>query len=127
MATPTKTINPLHFEDLEPLRFEDMVRQLVYDFRDWSSIEAVGQLGADEGIDIRAVEQIAAVSSPSDLDAEDEDDLEPLPIHHKRVWNIQCKRERSIPPKKVEQIVSDDLSRQEQIQYGYGLAPPDEE
>lgn len=33
MTTPTKTIGPLHFEDLEPKRFEDLVRQLAYDFR----------------------------------------------------------------------------------------------
>ena len=36
----TKTLGPLHFEDLEPHRFEDLVRELVYDFKDWQSIGA---------------------------------------------------------------------------------------
>ncbi len=42
-GTTTRTLNPLHFEDLEPHRFEDMVRQLAYDFRPWRSIEATGR------------------------------------------------------------------------------------
>ena len=40
---PSKTINPLHFEDLEPHRFEDLVRQLIYDFKNWQSIEATAE------------------------------------------------------------------------------------
>lgn len=32
MAT-TRTIGPLHFEDLDPKRFEDLVRQLAYPIR----------------------------------------------------------------------------------------------
>lgn len=60
-ARTTRTLNPLHFEDLEPHRFEDLVRQLIYDFRHWQSIEATGRLGADEGVDSRAS------SSPSGL------------------------------------------------------------
>ena len=53
--TTTRTIGPLHFEDLEPHRFEDLVRQLAYDFRDWHSVEAIGRAGSDKGMDIRAV------------------------------------------------------------------------
>jgi hypothetical protein len=98
-----------------------MVRQLVYDFRNWSSIEAIGRLGSDEGIDIRAVEQVITVDNPSDIDTEEENELELTQISQERVWIIQCKRERSIPPKKMERIVSGDLSRQEQIPYGYML------
>jgi len=45
----SRTINPLHFEDLEPHRFEDLARQLVYDFRAWAGLEATGRSGADEG------------------------------------------------------------------------------
>ncbi len=29
----TRTYNLLPFQDLEPKRFEDLIRQLVYDFR----------------------------------------------------------------------------------------------
>lgn len=38
----TKTLNPIHFEDLEPHRFEDLIRQLLYDFKNWKSLEATG-------------------------------------------------------------------------------------
>lgn len=30
----TKTLGPIHFEDLDPRRFEDLVRELAYDFKD---------------------------------------------------------------------------------------------
>lgn len=58
MAQATRTMNPLHFEDLEPHRFEDLVRQLIYDYRQWKTLEATGRTGGDEGIDIRAVERM---------------------------------------------------------------------
>ena len=57
MARATKNMNPLHFEDLEPHRFEDLVRQLIYDFKQWKSLEATGRTGSDEGMDIRAIER----------------------------------------------------------------------
>jgi len=90
MPTYTKTLNPLHFEDLEPHRFEDLVRQLAYDFREWDSIEAIGRLGSDEGIDIRATEK--TTSNPiNDYDVDDEDidnasARDQLP--QTKVWNI---------------------------------------
>ena len=56
----TKTLGPLHFEDLEPHRFEDLVRELVYDFKDWQSIEATGRSGPDDGFDIRAYERVSS-------------------------------------------------------------------
>jgi hypothetical protein len=43
----TKTINPLHFEDLEPHRFEDLVRRLL----------------SDEGFDVRAWEKANVVTN----------------------------------------------------------------
>jgi hypothetical protein len=49
----TKTLGPIHFEDLEPHRFEDLVRQLVYDYKDWQSIEATGRADSDDGFDVR--------------------------------------------------------------------------
>jgi len=46
----TRTFAPIHFEDLDPHRFEDLVRELIYDFRDWQSIEAIrGNLSAQSG------------------------------------------------------------------------------
>jgi len=44
---PTRTTGPLHFEDLEPHRFEDLVRRLIYDFRPWRQLEAAGRSGGD--------------------------------------------------------------------------------
>ena len=36
---------------LDPHRFEDLIRELIYDFRDWQSIEATGRSGGDAGFD----------------------------------------------------------------------------
>lgn len=119
MAKVTRTLNPLHFEDLEPHRFEDMVRQLAYDFRDWASIEAVGRSGSDEGIDILATERLPIETSDADLDEEEE--IRFLG-HEARSWIIQCKRERRIGPTKVKKIVKSDLDQQPSIPYGYILA-----
>jgi hypothetical protein len=38
----TKTLGPLHFEDLEPKRFEDWVRELNYEFKDWQRTSCRG-------------------------------------------------------------------------------------
>ena len=71
--TVTKTLNPLHFEDLEPHRFEDLVRQLIYDFKDWQSIEATGQAGSDDGFDIRAWERNLIIITNKEDDESDEE------------------------------------------------------
>ncbi len=122
MTKATRTLNPLHFEDLEPHRFEDLVRQLIYDFRDWVSIEPTGRLGSDEGIDIRAIETLA--STPNELDGEEPDEEETAikdSSNSARLWLIQCKREKKIGPSKARAIVSSNLSNQEPVPYGYIL------
>lgn len=78
MARVTKTINPLHFEDLEPHRFEDLVRQLSYDFKDWQDIEGTGRAGSDDGFDIRAWEKTGEITNQS----EDDDKEEGLRVLH---------------------------------------------
>jgi hypothetical protein len=35
--TITRTYGQIHFEDLDPKRFEDLIRQLIYDFKDWQN------------------------------------------------------------------------------------------
>ena len=51
MPTPTtRTLNPLPFNMLEPKRFEDLVRQLAYDFRHWQMLEATGRIRKRRGI-----------------------------------------------------------------------------
>jgi hypothetical protein len=97
MPTVTRTLGPLHFEDLDPKRFEDLVRQLIYDFRPWKSLEGPGRAGSDDGFDVRGYESIAPRSGASDDDREE--DLA-LPSED-RLWLVQCKRERRITPTKL--------------------------
>jgi len=99
-AKPTTTTNPIHFEDLDPKRFEDLVRELIYDFRDWQTIEATGKGGGDDGFDIRAYERTITTSI-------DEDGNEVIRPMDGDVWMIQCKREKSIPPSKIKKILED--------------------
>ncbi len=112
MARATRTMNPLHFEDLEPHRFEDLVRQLIYDYRQWRSLEAIGRVGGDEGIDIRAFEKMQSYDTD---EMEQIDDIPPATEAvepESRLWIIQCKRERQIGPKRIRSIVSDNLTEQ---------------
>ena len=62
----TKTLNPLHFEDLEPHRFEDLIRRLLYNLRDWNDIEPTGRGGSDDGFDIRAWERAETIVNVSE-------------------------------------------------------------
>lgn len=112
----------MHFEDLEPHRFEDLIRQLIYDFRQWKSLEATGRTGSDAGIDIRAIERVGT----ADFINEDEvADTEPIPVRdtesQDRLWIIQCKRERQIGPTRIRSIVSSNLSGLTDKPYGYML------
>lgn len=99
MAIATKTFNPLHFEDLEPHRFEDLVRQLIYDFREWSALEATGRQGSDDGFDARGWE-IYGNDKVTEVNEETEE-LTESQKEEDRIWLIQCKREKSITPKKL--------------------------
>jgi len=107
----TRTINPLHFEDLEPHRFEDLVRQLIYDFKDWKSIEATGKLGSDDGIDILAIENAVGEINNDDQGY----------VIIERTWIIQCKREQNLSPSKIKKIIDNDLDKQRVAPYGYML------
>jgi hypothetical protein len=111
MPTPTtRTLNPLPFNVLEPKRFEDLVRQLAYDFRRWRMLEATGRTGSDEGYDARGFE-----ITTDDADIDDQDDDDSLPVRTAdRIWLIQCKRERAIGPTKMRHYlgeIADDEAR----------------
>lgn len=123
MAKVTKTIGPLHFEDLEPHRFEDLVRQLAYGFRRWRLLEATGRLGQDDGMDIRGVELVG----PPEVEAEapgseegDEDDKQQL--REERLWIFQCKRAQEIEPKDAEKIVVEAVPDPAVAPYGLVVA-----
>ncbi|PKN52847.1 MAG: hypothetical protein CVU55_06400 [Deltaproteobacteria bacterium HGW-Deltaproteobacteria-13] len=113
----TRTYGPIHFEDLDPHRFEDMIRELIYDFKDWQSIEATGRSGNDEGFDIRAYEKAEIITT-----SENENNIEEEQVHpmEGNLWMIQGKREKEIGPKKISSILSD--INPEIPPYGYILA-----
>jgi hypothetical protein len=123
MATTTRTTNPLPFGDLEPKRFEDLVRQLAYDFKPWRRLEATGRAGSDEGFDARGYEK---VDSPFAIgDSEDpvtEASDEQVVSVAERLWLIQCKREKVITPAKMKKHLSDIVIAQETAIYGIVFA-----
>jgi len=98
----TRTYGPIHFEDLDPHRFEDLIRELIYDYKDWQTIEATGRSGDDDGFDIRAYEKVA----PATWDAAEENPEELHPMDG-NLWMIQGKREKEIGPKKLERFLSE--------------------
>jgi hypothetical protein len=114
----SRTFAPIHFEDLDPHRFEDLVRELIYDFRDWQSIEATGRSGDDAGFDIRAFEKQPSLP-PTDADDEEETADTRHPMEGPR-WMIQGKREKSLSPSDVKKILADVDANDPP--YGYILA-----
>lgn len=98
MVTPTRTLGPLHLEDLEPYRFEDLVRQLIYDFRNWRALEPTGRSGSDDGFDVRGFE---VVSGGALVESEGDAEVSSASPTEDRVGLVRCKREKTIPPKKL--------------------------
>jgi len=115
----TRTFAPLQFEALEPHRFEDLVRDLIYDYRDWQTIEATGRSGSDDGYDIRAFEK--RLDSPLNDDVDSDRD-EPITMEGNR-WMIQCKREKAIGATRIRAIITDAVQASDPP-YGYILAAP---
>ena len=109
--SPTRTLGPLHLEDLEQHRFEDLVRQLLYDFRRWRALEATGRSGGDDGFDARAYEitgeraPVAEREDGPDDESEPETDSDSEPTD--RLWLIQCKRERTLGPAKMKKYLKE--------------------
>ena len=112
----TRTYGQIHFEDLDPKRFEDLVRQLIYDYKSWQSIEATGRSGNDGGFDIRAYERVTIVES-TESEEELREEVHPMAGN---LWMIQVKREKVIGPKRIAQILNDVNS--DDPPYGYILA-----
>lgn len=113
MTKSSTTINPLHFEDLEPHRFEDLIRQLIYDFRPWSYLEATGRSGSDDGFDARGWESL-----PLDEEESYNTEEEAYGGTQDRIWLIQCKREQKIGPQKIKKYLDEVLSNNEESIYG---------
>ena len=119
-ANVTRTLGPIHFEDLDPHRFEDLIRQLVYDFKQWQTIESTGRGGADNGFDVRAYEVLQASATTEEDESEEKDAPHPM---EGNLWMIQCKREKVLGPKRVEDIIKDGVNP-DAPPYGYILAAP---
>lgn len=122
-ARPIRTIGPLHFEDLDPHRFEDLIRQLAYDFRRWSSIEGVGRSGADDGADSRAYEEQMDSYDAADEDQPDDQQFQ-LGVRQVRLWVIQCKRYQSFTPQMARNLVDNVSLSDGEIPFGLIVAVP---
>lgn len=119
MAKPkvTRTFGPIHFEDLDPHRFEDLLREIIYDYKDWQTIEATGRSGNDSGFDIRAYEKAEITSETEGENGEEIEEVHPM---EGNMWMIQVKREKEIGPKKLKSILSEIDPKNPP--YGYILA-----
>jgi hypothetical protein len=113
----TRTYGPIHFEDLDPHRFEDLIRELIYDYKDWQSIEATGRSGSDSGFDVRAYEKVVVVTHSENENNEEVEEVHPM---EGNLWMIQGKREKEIGSKRIKTILSDIDPKNPP--YGYILA-----
>lgn len=98
----TKTIGQLHFEDLDPIRFEELILSMVYRMRPWEDLNHFGKKGSDDGIDIRAIEL--------------------LENGKKDTYHIQCKRYSKITTTQLRKIVDEYLAKNDRIPDFYILA-----
>lgn len=89
MAKPTKTINRIHFTDLEDRRFEDLSLQIVYRLKEWIYLHPDGRSGNDDGVDIRGREKL------------DDDKT--------KDWFIQCKRYKKVASSILKKAVDEAL------------------
>lgn len=97
-------MNPLPFQDLEPKRFEDLVRQLAYDFKPWRRLEATGRAGSDDGFDARGLEIVPSPEATASSDDGTEEEGEGA---DDRLWLVQCKREKQIAAAKLLRYLED--------------------
>jgi hypothetical protein len=119
----SKTINPLHFEDFEAHRFEDLIRQLAHGFRPWRNLEATGLLGNDDGVDIRGIEVVPALAEPAEELSDDQTaEFNAGPMLEERVWRFQCKRYQTIGPTLMRKIVNETVPDSSSAPYGLIVA-----
>ncbi|MDB3936205.1 hypothetical protein N9383_05750 [Granulosicoccus sp.] len=105
---------------MEPRRFEDLARQLIYDFRSWSALEATGRQGADDGFDARGWEVVRSITSHEGSNEYGENSADEI-TGIDRIWLIQCKREKSIGPKKLISYLEDISAEERKSLHGVML------
>jgi len=86
-----RTYGPIHFEDLEHRRFEDLVFNVLYRSKKWYKLNHLGRTGDDNGIDVEGLEIVSEKQV------------------HKTI--IQCKRYQSISPSEIEKVVKEICSK----------------
>jgi hypothetical protein len=101
-----------------------MVRQLIYDFREWTVLEAIGRSGSDDGIDIRAVQSLNELQEVVEGDEQEQLETVREVELEQRIWFIQCKRYQKLGPRQVEKIVTENLANSTQPPHGYILVAP---
>lgn len=87
----TKTIGQLHFEDLDPIRFEELTMSMIYRMKRWLSLDHFGKQGSDKGVDIRAIEE--------------------LENGKKKIYYFQCKRYKKITKSIIHSIIDQYLEQ----------------
>lgn len=97
----TRTINQLHFEDLDAIRFEELILSMVYRMRRWDKLDHFGKKGSDDGIDIKAVEILENGKS--------------------NLYFFQCKRYKKISKSQLKNIIDDFLKKDNIIPEYYVL------
>jgi hypothetical protein len=97
----TRTINQLHFEDLDPIRFEELILAMVYRMRRWDKLDHFGKKGSDDGIDIRSVEILENEKA--------------------NTYYFQCKRYKKLTNTAIKGIVDDYLNKNDFIPQFYIL------
>jgi hypothetical protein len=91
----TRTINRLHFTDLDATRFEDLCLALIFPLHPWTDIRHYGRLGTDGGVDILAKERTE--------DGKDRD------------WFVQCRRHKNASTSTLEKAVDDALEKTKKV------------
>lgn len=85
----TRTINQIHFEDLDAIRFEELILSMIYRMRRWEKLDHFGKKGSDDGVDIRSIEL--------------------LENGKMNTYFFQCKRYLKITNSQLRQIIDDYL------------------
>ncbi|MEP7240574.1 MAG: hypothetical protein ABI697_06790 [Devosia sp.] len=100
-----------------------MVRQLIYDFRQWRKLEATGRAGGDDGYDARGWE-VTDLSGGGDAADQGDDEDQPTKTISDRLWLVQCKREVRIGPALLLRYLNGIAEDERTRLYGVILAAP---
>lgn len=119
--SPTAEIaGPIGIDELDPLRFVDLVRQIVYGFRPWHQLEHTRVSVTEAGFAIRAVEAYLDPRKDHPVGSlDDAAELEP----ELRVWNVRCTTQGRIGPKTADEIAPE-LIEEGETPYGVVFAAP---